>query len=1012
MYKLRVCIWWAAALLALVTALACWAWSVGGLTLTGWLGPEPAGRAHLTRRAAAVAFDADDPLPLNPRGGGFHLRLEGWLLPPADGPLELAVVSLGSGELAVGGARRAYEGLAGAPWPAGWRLTARPQGEPAAAVDRDPRTRWASGRVKRGDEELRVDFAGPERVLGVVLDSAAGGPRECPAAWRVERWDRGQGWVAEHEALVPFTRAGAVDAFFGGLDTTRLKVRQSGASDQFWWGVNELYVITDSLLDRRALTLTTDGPLPLRLTYRPPDEEQGPEAVTRDYGLLRLYWRPAGGRWAPLPPGALCGRPLGPRTAALYRLGLALGPLAPWLWALALGVGAALWARRAEAGAQQAPPRAPAWFWAVAVAALAWLLADAGGLDGLGHFARTFLYGARRDPPADAWLLAAGLAGLGALAAGIHGLARPRPLGRLAVGAAATAAVAAAWLWVRALGLDAPLTAHDHGVFLYSHWLWDRLGPAGTHYVPAWNAGMLEWEAVRNGSAASWLLARPLTAMLPVARAYNLFPPLIFALMAPLAVFAALRSAGLAPGWAALGGLMALMPHTNWAFWLTMGATSGLLAATACLGAMLAAVRLLESPRPGPWPALALAGCLALALFWLPSLTALALPGPMVLIIYGRRLRGRRLGMLALGVGLAAAATAAWLLPFWRHYALAGFAARALAWHGPEWSLAWARWLSLVQDTNPLIWLPGLAGLAALEPRRRLVMVAYLLNLLLFIGLVSQEMPDLQLHRLELFWAVALIWPAAAGLEAWWRAARSRGARALAAGVVAPLAAASLVAAWLFFAQAVPGRQLRPLDGGLEALTGWLGREASPPGRVLLAGRSDSNWHGYAAWMALYCRRGLIADFYAGVLASGRGVALPEALCRTIPAPADFARLLVLYDVGQVVADRLGPEGRWPEYLAGLGYLEPVLVLDQRFAVYAFAGARGRVLEGRGMVRSLPDGLLVIPGDEARLVLSQAWLPGLAAEGGVRLEPVELWPGTPFVAASGHGGRPFEIRLP
>jgi hypothetical protein len=996
----------------------------GGVELEFYLNRQAEGQAVLERKAARIAYHRARQFAFHPKGGDFSMRAKTYLIPERSGEYSLAAVSLGSTRLSLAERSKWQTSLNKLAFPQDWQLASSPAGEVHLATDRVLATRFSTGRPKREGDSLSVKFPREQTIHGVVMDSAPSGMRDCPLRFLVKTRDREGNWSQKANVNVPSMRASTVDALFSPQKARALKVELKGSHDHFFWSVHELHVISNGLLDQLALKTRLSGPTPLQLTYLPPAEEipGGPGSLQRDYGLLLLFWKPPGKDWRLVPAQHLSLAPQDGFWAALARHPLA-GRLLPWLWALMLALGLALTLKAWRGGGhradtpEQAPGPGQVRARRLALALLGVLaLVDLMGWSSLFGFWSTLLFGPLVEPGlAVRGTWAAVLLGLGLLAFLLTVWPKPRRLWpgggfAWAAGGLLMLQLSLGILWMQALGWQSPLSHLDHGAFLYAHSIWDQFPYPLIHYNPFWNGGIEEWEPVRNGSFAAYALARPLTWFWPLSKAYTLFIPLIFGLILPWTIFFSLRSLGASRPGALLAALTGLIPHTNWVYWVSTGASAGLLSAGLSLPALAAFWRLSQN-RGNPWlNALAGAAAFSLALVWMPFVFAATLPCLALLIIHARDLRGRRLWGLLLMALLILGAGLPWVLDFAAKFKVLSFAQQSM--HLPELDPGrmWRDFYGQLGEFNPLLLIPGLMGLAWLKPKKRWFMAGYVVYLLALIELVAQYMPNYQLNRMQQFLAIALTIPAAFlwnGFKD--RPGSSPWLRGLAYSGLVMVVALQIAGALNFYSVSLEKRSPETAPAPVMALANWLSRPGAPAGRILLAGQTDKQYGGCAAYLQMLTRKQMIADYHVGTLQRNLEVKLPPELCRTPPAPGDFKRLLRLYNVTQVVKDIWNPKDPWNRYLKGLAWLQPEKLVDGHYQVYLTGVASSYVLQGEARVKAALNRIRVWPRNEAPLVLKYRYVTGLRASNGVKLTPREVWPRVDFIACDGHRGQLFEI---
>ena len=155
----------------------------------------------------------------------------------------------------------------------GWVLRAGVAGEDAPlAIDGDLATRWPGHGPQRPGMHLEIDLGRPSLVSGVRLD-AGEFVHDFPRGLRVEARGEAGAWVAVSE--LPHTYRGlslrgghvhlgpesVVEVRFAPVETSGLRIVQTGTSERFDWSVAELYVfgVAEEADSRARTTRSTAG---------------------------------------------------------------------------------------------------------------------------------------------------------------------------------------------------------------------------------------------------------------------------------------------------------------------------------------------------------------------------------------------------------------------------------------------------------------------------------------------------------------------------------------------------------------------------------------------------------------------------------------------------------------------------------------------------------------------------------------------------------------------------------
>lgn len=119
-------------------------------------------------------------------------------------------------------------------------------GNPAAALDGDRRTRWASGRFQEPGQALTLVFPRPEPLAALTLDPGPDWPADFPRGVRVSRSDDGASWTVAGELPAPWGDFIArparqpVAVPLDGVAATRWRIELTGGDRQNGWGIAEL----------------------------------------------------------------------------------------------------------------------------------------------------------------------------------------------------------------------------------------------------------------------------------------------------------------------------------------------------------------------------------------------------------------------------------------------------------------------------------------------------------------------------------------------------------------------------------------------------------------------------------------------------------------------------------------------------------------------------------------------------------------------------------------------------
>lgn len=165
-----------------------------------------------------------------------------------------------------------------------------------------------------------------------------------------------------------------------------------------------------------------------------------------------------------------------------------------------------------------------------------------------------------------------------------------------------------------------PLYRDDHPAFMYRLMAFGRLFPRLVYYDPFWNGGVVATYLISSGISAIGLLFWPIWRCLPIEVTYTPVLALIFMLLVPFMMVAAVRSVRGSWSAAFAAGVMAVLVNRLYLMWLLHFGTLGCcfsLAFSGLLAALLYRILVLGDTRWRTILALAVAGYCYLA--WPPA---------------------------------------------------------------------------------------------------------------------------------------------------------------------------------------------------------------------------------------------------------------------------------------------------------------------------------------------------------------------------------------------------------
>ena len=493
------------------------------------------------------------------------------------------------------------------------------------------------------------------------------------------------------------------------------------------------------------------------------------------------------------------------------------------------------------------------------------------------------------------------LAGTAALFAGLLALGRrygTRPVQGLflflLLGAQATI-TSYAWPIVRMVPCG-----FDHPSFMFRIWEFGQVFPGALgSYMPLWNAGTEHFVGVTSGAHAWGLLCWPLLQVQEPHVFYGAALLFWFVWAWPWVGVASLRTAGVRPCGALAGGLLLCGANREFFLWMWhFGTVGAITSAIAVLPVVAIGYRVVARREGTLGRTLALALCAFLMCLWTPGAfvaAGLALGALWQWIADAVAQKGwRAADWRRLGWALAAVAAVLLLLSRW-WWTVLGPCHNVVdyvstTWERPALTVILSRGaghlLADLVEGHPVIIFLGIAGLFAAAPKELRRWVLPLLLVLAAVAGWSKELKPLsQLDRMAIPLVVALILPAAFGIDALFEdrlpRARSsadavprRGLRRPAWGAVATWLACGLVLAVLVRGiQTVrdhyANRNCAPLrtwqKSGMPAIVDWIKDNVPPTGRLAFAGKAVHAFGGgNTAYLPVLADREMMGDDYYG----------------------------------------------------------------------------------------------------------------------------------------------------
>ncbi len=538
------------------------------------------------------------------------------------------------------------------------------------------------------------------------------------------------------------------------------------------------------------------------------------------------------------------------------------------------------------------------------------------------------------------------------------------------------------------------LVHDDHGDTLYGLHILEQAFPGIVNYNPFWNAGALEWEPIRHGTLNLFFITRPLRLFFSLPEAYSLIIPLIFIFGLPWLIYYSLGLMQFSPLARLMGVMMAFLPHLQYAYWMQVGCMPSVLSSALFPVIVLIAVRLFLMEKPQWRHLILLVTFLSLALMWMPFVFMLTLPGLILLLLFQKKFRGKRLLFVFLALLSLALLNYPWIYSFFKHYHVQDFTARSFS-LGRTLTLRifYKPLLVFFQHITPLILIPGIIGIFLLNPPLRTVILVCLLNLVLMITLMDSLFKGYELFRMDVPLSFLLLIPAVGAFD---RMLSRRSPGKLVIGLLVALILFQGGGTLQFYSQRIENRRIHKAGPHILALANWLNGHTTNAGRILIAGHIVHNFGGHAAFMQFLSKRPLVADFYYD-MANPLDITLTNSLrSKPLPESGVFQKALSLYNISTIVALNAPEHKEWGAFLSSRPFLREIKALEG-FRIYTTESTPSYFLKGSGRVEFYYNKLLVTPFQAGPMILKFHYFPGLKSPEGVTIKPFPISPGVNFI---------------
>jgi hypothetical protein len=333
MTRIRVLLLGFTLIISLLTCFAFLRVDQTGLSCSYYYEEEAKGPPVYTGLPRAVDVGLVKPLELEPSSRfSFTFCFEGFFnLPEQGGRYGLYVVSNIPIKMNIGGQPFQFPSLKTQTKTKEWRVTAFPLGTPHQAIDDIQETRWDTGRPKQRGDWFALDLGKDEKVLGLVLDNVGSSDHDSSTDFKVDAALIRAAYREVSRFRIPKKRAQAVDAWFKPFRARYLRITQREIDTVYYWSIHELFMITESSLDRGAVRVNLSQTEPLKIEGSLIPQ---PSGLWNNYLLVHFFWKPPGKNWERVPQWAL-------RPDSLKGLGRwgaqgvnVLTVVLPWIWAV------------------------------------------------------------------------------------------------------------------------------------------------------------------------------------------------------------------------------------------------------------------------------------------------------------------------------------------------------------------------------------------------------------------------------------------------------------------------------------------------------------------------------------------------------------------------------------------------------------------------------------------------------------------------------------------------------
>ncbi len=548
----------------------------------------------------------------------------------------------------------------------------------------------------------------------------------------------------------------------------------------------------------------------------------------------------------------------------------------------------------------------------------------------------------------------------------------------------------------------------DHPSFIYRFWLVLQTFPQMRNYLPMWNGGVTEIAWLSSGAHGMALLWWPVFKAFPVEQVYTPVLGITFTVLVPLmAVFSA-RLFGIPWGYAAVAGCLALGVSQHFFLWLfNYGTVGASLAMTFVIPVSALIFRSIWLGKPGWGVGVCLVLSVTFLFNWQPGTIMLAAMAPGALLCW-RRLSARKIwfltvcGLLSLALFLPTVKT----LLFGEvvtNFVLSGKPGTAVVMTPEIFKAGWEHLCAHLVEMHPVLLVFGLVGLFGAAPRGiRLFFLPFVVILAFLTGWGPSLKPNLQLSRMGIPLAFALVIPATATLYRLLRDERIARSTVRAAMVI-------LLAAGVWSTARIYGNEgkfrYETIDGA-EKLIQWIKTEEPQEGRVMFLGSTVHGMgNGHVAHLPVLTGREMCAvDYYHFP---------PDMVLYEYPPPPFFdneeiiKQFMEWHDVSHVLTHRQ----HWKDFLFRHPESFELLHDEEGIVMYRMKRTPSRWMEGSGTIKASPNRIDVTVDDPATdAVIKYAWVPGLEVAPPAEIYPKIIARTLTFIGIRPNGAKEIQIR--